>query len=139
MPSGPTQLGGKVDVSRLTLQAGKFAVLDIFDGNAYAKDTRKDFINWSMWAPGAFDYSADKVGLTYGATAELNQKQWALRVRLFPDAVGFERQQFRHQRFPARHLRARTGDALFAVLTAGQAAHHRLAQQRQSPAATARR
>jgi len=79
LASGPTQLAGKVDVSRLTLQVGKFAVPDIFDGNSYAKDTRKDFMNWAMWAPGAFDYSADKVGLTYGATAELNQKQWALR------------------------------------------------------------
>ncbi len=83
LASGPGQLGGKVDVSRLTIQAGKFAVPDIFDGNAYAKDTRKDFMNWSMWAPGAFDYSADKVGLTYGATAELNQKQWALRSGYF--------------------------------------------------------
>jgi high affinity Mn2+ porin len=83
LASGPTQIGGKVDISRLTVQAGKFAVLDIFDGNAYAKDTRKDFINWSMWAPGAFDYSADKVGLTYGATAELNQKHWALRSGYF--------------------------------------------------------
>src|SRR5882757_1684973 len=83
LASGPLQLAGKADISRLTLQAGKFAVLDVFDGNAYAKDTRKDFINWSMWAPGAFDYSADKVGLTYGATAELNQKQWALRGGYF--------------------------------------------------------
>jgi high affinity Mn2+ porin len=83
LASGPGQLGGKVDVSRLTVQAGKFAVIDIFDGNAYAKDTRKDFMNWSMWAPGAFDYSADRVGLTYGATAEFNQKQWALRAGYF--------------------------------------------------------
>jgi high affinity Mn2+ porin len=83
LASGSTQLAGKVDVSRLTLQAGKFAVVDIFDGNAYAKDSRKDFMNWSIWAPGAFDYSADKVGLTYGATAELNQKQWALRGGYF--------------------------------------------------------
>jgi high affinity Mn2+ porin len=83
LPSAPGQLGGKVDVSRLTVQAGKFAVIDIFDGNAWAKDTRKDFMNWSMWAPGAFDYSADKVGLTYGATAEFNQKQWALRAGYF--------------------------------------------------------
>ena len=83
LASGPTQLGGKVDVSRLTVQAGKFSVVDVFDGNAYAKDTRKDFMNWSMWAPGAFDYTADKLGLTYGATAELNQKQWALRGGYF--------------------------------------------------------
>ena len=83
LASAPGQLGGKVDVSRLTVQAGKFSVIDIFDGNAYAKDTRKDFMNWSMWAPGAFDYAADKVGLTYGATAEFNQKQWALRAGYF--------------------------------------------------------
>jgi high affinity Mn2+ porin len=83
LPSGQLQLPEKVDVSRLTLQAGKFAVLDVFDGNSYAKDTRRDFMNWSIWAPGAFDYSADKLGLSYGMTAELNQKQWALRAGYF--------------------------------------------------------
>jgi high affinity Mn2+ porin len=88
LSSGSSQLANKVDVSRLTLQAGKFSVLDVFDGNSYAKDTRKDFMNWSIWAPGAFDYAADKLGLTYGATAELNQKQWALRAGYFlMDAV----------------------------------------------------
>jgi high affinity Mn2+ porin len=88
LASGPTQLAGKADVSRLTLQAGKFSVIDVFDGNSYAKDSRKDFMNWSIWAPGAFDYSADKLGLTYGVTAELNQKQWALRSGYFlMDAV----------------------------------------------------
>ena len=83
LESGPNQLGGKADVSRLTVQVGKFAVLDVFDGNAYAKDPRKDFMNWAIWAPGAFDYSADKVGLSYGATAELNQKNWAFRLGYF--------------------------------------------------------
>jgi high affinity Mn2+ porin len=88
LSSGPLQLTDKADVSRLTLQIGKLSVLDIFDGNAYAKDPRTDFMNWSIWAPGAFDYSADKLGLTYGATAELNQKQWALRGGYFlMDAV----------------------------------------------------
>lgn len=83
LESGPNQLGGKADISRLTLQVGKFAVLDVFDGNAYAKDPRKDFMNWAIWAPGAFDYSADKVGLSYGATAEFNQKNWAFRLGYF--------------------------------------------------------
>jgi high affinity Mn2+ porin len=83
LDGGPGQIGQKVDVSRLTIQAGKFAVLDVFDGNAYAKDTRKDFMNWSIWAPGAFDYAADRLGLTYGVTAELNQKAWALRAGYF--------------------------------------------------------
>ncbi len=88
LASGAMQLAGKADISRLTLQAGKFSVIDIFDGNSYAKDSRKDFMNWSIWAPGAFDYAADKLGLSYGATAELNQKQWALRAGYFlMDAV----------------------------------------------------
>jgi high affinity Mn2+ porin len=88
LASGPLQLAEKVDVSRLTVQAGKFSVIDVFDGNSYAKDTRKDFMNWSIWAPGAFDYSADKLGLSYGVTAEFNQKQWALRAGYFlMDAV----------------------------------------------------
>ena len=88
LSSGQLQLPGKVDVSRLTLQVGKFSVADVFDGNTYARDPRKDFMNWSMWASGAFDYAADRLGLGYGATAELNQKQWALRGGYFlMDAV----------------------------------------------------
>jgi high affinity Mn2+ porin len=83
LESAPNQLSEKVDVSRLTVQVGRFAVEDVFDGNSYAKDSRKDFMNWAMWAPGAFDYSADKIGLTWGATAEFNQKTWALRAGYF--------------------------------------------------------
>jgi len=83
LASGQLQLASKVDVSRLTLQVGKFSVVDVFDGNSYAHDPRKDFMNWSIWASGAFDYAADKLGLGYGATAELNQKQWALRAGYF--------------------------------------------------------
>ncbi len=77
------QMSGKRDISRLTIQVGKFAVHDVFDNNAYAQDPRIDFLNWSIWAAGAFDYPADKVGLTYGAFAEYNQKQWALRAGYF--------------------------------------------------------
>jgi high affinity Mn2+ porin len=77
------QLGGKRDISRLTVQAGRFAVHDIFDNNAYAQDPRADFFNWSIWAAGAFDYAADKIGLGYGTVAELNQKDWALRGGYF--------------------------------------------------------
>ncbi len=77
------QLAGDKDVSRLTFQVGKFAVHDLFDTNQYAGDSRTDFLNWSIWAAGAFDYPADRVGLTYGATAELNQADWAFRTGYF--------------------------------------------------------
>ena len=60
----------------------------------------RDFFNWSIWAAGAFDYAADKVGLTYGAVAELNQKDWALRAGYFligdkPNSNDFDPQVFR--------------------------------------------
>jgi high affinity Mn2+ porin len=98
--SGYGQMAGKRDISRVTVQVGKFAVHDVFDNNAYASDSRADFLNWSIWAAGAFDYPADKVGLGYGAVTELNQKYWALRVGYFltgnePNANQFDMALFR--------------------------------------------
>lgn len=77
------QLAGTKDVKRVTLQIGKFSVKDLFDTNDYAQDSRVDFLNWSIWAAGAFDYPADRVGLTYGATAEYNDARWAVRAGYF--------------------------------------------------------
>jgi high affinity Mn2+ porin len=93
------QMAGKRDVSRVTVQVGRFAVHDVFDTNAYAMDPREDFMNWSIWAAGAFDYPADRIGLTYGAVAELNQKYWALRAGYFltgnvPNATEFDMKLF---------------------------------------------
>ena len=77
------QLAGKRDVSRVTIQAGRYAVQDIFDNNSYANDPRVDFLNWSIWAAGAFDYAADSVGYTWGIAAELNQPNWSARLGYF--------------------------------------------------------
>lgn len=81
--SDQLQLSGERDVSRLTLQAGKYAVQDLFDNNAYANDPRVDFLNWSLWSSAAFDYPADSVGFSWGFTAELNQPSWAVRAGYF--------------------------------------------------------
>src|SRR5260370_22566303 len=78
-----TLLSGELDVSRVTIQAGRYAVQDIFDNNSYANDPRVDFLNWSIWAAGAFDYAADSVGYTWGIALELNQPNWALRLGYF--------------------------------------------------------
>ena len=77
------QIAGKRDISRLTLTVGKISVTDIFDDNAYVHDPRTTFMNWSIWEAGAFDYAADQVGYTWGAVAELNQKDWAARGGYF--------------------------------------------------------
>jgi high affinity Mn2+ porin len=80
---GPNQLAGKQDISRITVTAGRFAVLDIFEGNAYSHDPRVDFLNWNMYCCGSYDVTMDKIGYTWGAAAELNQKSWAFRAGYF--------------------------------------------------------
>ena len=77
------QMAGKIDARSLMVQIGRFAVHDLFDTNSYAQDPRSDFLNWSVWAAGAFDYPADKLGLGYSAVAVFTDKNWALRVGYF--------------------------------------------------------
>jgi high affinity Mn2+ porin len=119
------QMAGKRDVSRLTFQVGRFAVHDVFDTNAYATDSRSDFMNWSIWAAGAFDYPGDKLGLGYGAVTELNQKYWAVRLGYFltgnePNSNEFDMQLFKRGAYIAElelrpTLFARTGKIRAAV------------------------
>lgn len=80
---GPNQLGGKQDISRITVTAGKFAVTDIFDANAFAGDPRTTFLNWNIYGGGSYDWTMDKISYTWGAAAELNQKYWAFRAGYF--------------------------------------------------------
>ncbi|MDB5574304.1 MAG: cell envelope biosis protein OmpA [Tardiphaga sp.] len=77
------QFSGKRDIDRVTVTVGRFAIGDIFDGNAYAKDPRADFMNWAMWSSAAYDFPADLPGFTRGGAVELNRKDWALRAGLF--------------------------------------------------------
>jgi high affinity Mn2+ porin len=77
------QVAGTRDISRVTLYAGKLAVNDLFDANTYAHDPRNDFMNWSVWEGGAYDYAADQRGYSDGVAAELNQKEWAFRLGAF--------------------------------------------------------
>jgi high affinity Mn2+ porin len=67
----------------LTITAGKFSVVDVFDTNRYAHDPRTDFMNWALIDAGTFDYAADAWGFTYGAVVELGQGPWTLRGGIF--------------------------------------------------------
>jgi len=80
---GPNQIAGKEDISRLTIIAGRFAVTDFFDNNAYAQSGRTQFFNWNVDCCGAYDWTMDQVSYTWGAMAELNQKFWAFRAGYF--------------------------------------------------------
>ena len=80
---GPNQIARKVDISRLTIIAGKLAVTDFFDNNAYAHDGRTQFLNWNVDCCGSYDWTMDQISYTWGAMAELNQKFWAVRAGYF--------------------------------------------------------
>jgi len=77
------QLGGSVDVARVTLTGGKVSANDFFDDNAYAHDPRTQFLNLGLVDALAWDYPADSKGYTDGLVAELNQKDWAFHWGAF--------------------------------------------------------
>ena len=76
-------------------RSASIAVHDLFDTNDLCQDPRVDFLNWSIWAAGAFDYPADRVGLTYGVDRRAQPGDWALRAGYFlvgnePNAICFD-------------------------------------------------
>lgn len=74
------QLAGFVPTRRVVVTVGKFAALDIFQSSSYAGDPRRQFWNWSIWGPGAWDVAADVRGYTQGAAIEIiPDPAWAIR------------------------------------------------------------
>ncbi|MGU3539194.1 carbohydrate porin [Methylobacterium sp. A54F] len=80
VPDGPNQVATRRDIERITVVAGKFALGDFFDGNAYAHDPRVDFANWSLWAASAWDFPANLPGFTQGVMVEYNRPEFAIRA-----------------------------------------------------------
>ncbi|MEO7208753.1 MAG: carbohydrate porin [Steroidobacteraceae bacterium] len=89
------QLRGSQSADRVVITIGKLSVVDIFDTNRYAHDSRGDFLNWTVIDTGTFDYAADAWGYTAGAAIEWYAHSWALRGGLFdlsdvPNSVHLE-------------------------------------------------
>jgi high affinity Mn2+ porin len=89
------QLRGSRSDDRVVITLGKFSVVDIFDTNRYAHDSRADFLNWSVIDTGSFDYAADAWGYTAGAAIEWYTQAWTWRGGLFdlsdvPNSVHLE-------------------------------------------------
>ena len=81
--SEANQLGGNRDKNRVVLTAGNLAITDLFDGNAYAHDARTQFMNWSFFTHGAYDFAADARGYSWGAALEYFGDDWAIRAGRF--------------------------------------------------------
>jgi high affinity Mn2+ porin len=89
------QLRGSRSDDRVVLTIGKISVVDIFDTNRYAHDSRGDFLNWTVIDTGSFDYAADAWGYSAGAAIEWYTRAWTLRGGLFdlsdvPNSVHLE-------------------------------------------------
>jgi high affinity Mn2+ porin len=78
-----SQFAGSQTANRLVLTVGKFSVVDIFDTNKYANNSKSDFLNWSTVNAGSFDYAGDAWAFSYGAAAEWYQGNWTLRGGVF--------------------------------------------------------
>ncbi|MEC5144840.1 carbohydrate porin [Chitinophaga sp. 212800010-3] len=74
------QVADRIPTSRITISAGKFAIADFYDDNSYSKDPRTQFLNWALWANGAWDYPANTRGYTEGLVVELIKPTYAVRV-----------------------------------------------------------
>ncbi len=74
------QFAGSQTANRLVLTVGKFYLMDIFDTNKYANNSKSDFLNWSVVNAGTFDFGSDAWSATYAAVAEWYQGDWTLRV-----------------------------------------------------------
>ncbi len=74
------QVADNIPKNRITIRAGKFAIADFFDDNTYSKNPRTQFLNWSLWGNGAWDYPANTSGYTSGVVIELIKPTWALRL-----------------------------------------------------------
>ena len=66
---GPFQVAERLPTHRITLTAGKYAMSDQYDVNAYSHDPRSQFLNWSLMSNGAWDYPANTKGYTEGASS----------------------------------------------------------------------
>ena len=73
------QVEAMIPENHLSFTLGKFSVTDFFDGNLYSVDPRTQFLNWSLWANGAWDYPSDARGYTMGLVIEANMKKWRVR------------------------------------------------------------
>jgi high affinity Mn2+ porin len=81
--SDPMQLAATTKSRRLVLQAGNYAVIDVFDRNNVVGDLRQSFFNEAFMTHGSFDFPADSRGYTWGADAELYLDDWVLRLGRF--------------------------------------------------------
>jgi len=76
---GPLSTFSELPSRRLELRAGKFSITDFFDANSAGSDSHLQFMNWAIDQNGAYDFTADARGYTWGVLAEYQCPAWGMR------------------------------------------------------------
>src|ERR1700758_4972169 len=76
---GPLSTFSELPKRRIELRVGKFGITDFFDTNAVGSDSHLQFMNWAVDQDGAYDFTADARGYTWGVLAEYQSPKWGLR------------------------------------------------------------
>jgi hypothetical protein len=76
---GPLSTFAELATRRLEIRAGKFGITDFFDTNSVGSDTHLQFMNWAIDQNGAYDFTADPRGYTWGVLAEYQSPAWGAR------------------------------------------------------------
>jgi high affinity Mn2+ porin len=76
---GPLSTFSALPSRRIELCAGKFGMTDFFDSNSVGGDSHLQFLNWAVDQNGAYDFTADSRGYTWGLMAEYQSPRWGLR------------------------------------------------------------
>jgi high affinity Mn2+ porin len=77
------QVPGFEPNSYISINLGKFSIMDFFDNNTFSHDPRTQFYNWALMGNGAWDYPANTRGYTYGLALELvKTSSWAIRYAI---------------------------------------------------------
>jgi high affinity Mn2+ porin len=85
LQDAPNTIPGRQYKNNIILKIGKMPATDDFDDNRFAHDPRTEFLNWGLLYNPAWDYPANVRGYTYGATAELNIKDWSWRYGIWAE------------------------------------------------------
>jgi high affinity Mn2+ porin len=63
----------------ISISAGKFSLTDFFDNSSVSHDPRTQFLNWSLFGSGAWDYPANTRGYNFAAVLQVLYHDWAFR------------------------------------------------------------
>ena len=136
--------GPRGETRAAVLTAGRIGLPDLFDGNTYAHDPSRQFLNAGLVNGAAFDYASDRVGYTWGLAAELRwgAYRFVAAVSLVParpGGLGLDTDLGHARQITVEiERRFRLGDRPFAARITGFVTQAAMGRFASAPTSTAR-